>query len=169
MPLPNVSSRNEPTLPFTLRPGKRGVLVLLFASLAFVGLGIAIVAHGDPRGWYAGFFLVGVVTAIAQLHPEAVFLEISREGIRFRNLFQTTYIEWRTIEGFGVVDLRSGKGGRKRGVAISLLPEFRKQGKMQQLTRDFIGFDSVLPDTYGLKPQDLAALLNSYVEEFRKA
>jgi hypothetical protein len=144
-----------------LHPDKRRAALYLSASLAFVIIGITQVAghKASVVGWSCVLFF-GICAAVflAQFFPGASYLRLRSEGFMFCSLFRKSpLILWRDVSDFRVVRLPpSGKplvvfdwhAAPNRGV--------------RQLNRRLVDATDGLPDSYGLRPDQLAELMNAW-------
>lgn len=76
-----------------LRPRKRSTLWLLAMSLAFAAIGIWLNDKGEWIGYLcAGFFGLASVVFLLKLLPGSCYLELTKDELRFANLFRVTRI-----------------------------------------------------------------------------
>lgn len=171
-----------------LRPSKTKPIQWLLMNGAFLALALW---WAQEIGWrvypLAGIFGCGVLTAVVQLIPGSAYLQIADEGLSFAQWFRVVSLSWNTIDEFFVVAWtpaddesfwswllrlynfdRSGKtahevvgfnfvlshGGARRLCRVNAVP-----GKCE----------AALPDLYGQNAEDLAALLNHCIAQFRIA
>ena len=131
--------------------------VALFAGsvLTFIGF-----PHVLPA---AGVLLFGaaVVMCIVQLVPRWSHLRIAPDGLVLRNLGRTQRWSWNDLENFTTYEIYHQYGSVKN-VGFDrrdLTPE--RQSFFQTLTRGMTGVDGALPDTYGMRHEELADVLNA--------
>lgn len=103
-----------------------------------------------------GFFGLGIPMALIQLHPKASFLHLTTDGFTMRTLFRNHTVRWVTVNEFAVIWV-----GSNRVVAWNYIHALRGSGRLAGMSRKMSGYEAALPDTYGMRPQDLADLLNS--------
>lgn len=144
-----------------LHPDKRRMALYLSGCLAFVIIGITQVAghKASMVGWLCVLFF-GICAAVfsVQFFRGASYLRLRSDGFMFCSLFRKSpLILWRDVSDFRVVRLPpAGKpmvafdwrAGPNRGV--------------RQLNKQLVDATDGLPDTYGLKPDQLAALMNAW-------
>ena len=143
-----------------LRPAKGKLALYLFCSFALVAIGvIKSPPGGSAMGWLAvAFFgLCGVVFA-AQLLPGASYLRICGEGFVICTLFRkSAVIRWRDVGGFRVATVPP---------SLIKMVVFDWNGAshpgVRRINHALVGADAGLPDTYGMRPQDLASFLNEW-------
>lgn len=130
------------------------------ACLAFVAVGAWMIGDGEPMGWLvAGVFGLGAAILLASALPGANFLRLTDEGFEARTLFRTWRFRWADVAGFGV-----GAAGGQVLVMFDLAPAYleRHPSRLVPVSRALSGFDAGLPQTYGLKAEALAALMESW-------
>ncbi len=152
----------SPTPPaIVLRPDKKKLLLYLLGCLAFVAIGIYAITRGEPVvGWSCVlFFGLGVPVFGMQFLPGASYLRLTQEGFVVCSLFrQKPLVSWQEASGFRVAPVPFS---RTRLVVYDSTSN-PTNARTRRVNRSLIGADEGLPDTYGMKPQDLADLLNSW-------
>jgi hypothetical protein len=151
---------NVPALPFTVFPRRTKVFGLLVLSLVFVGGAVLMVLEGRKAGWlWGGFFGLCALVFTVQLHPRSSFLTVSEAGLEFSSLFRKRFVRWSDISEFGVYTIR------QHGLAVSRFVGFNysagrlRSTKARRISKALAGFEGGLPDTYGYRAEELAALL----------
>ena len=138
---------------------------LLLLCSAFTAGGIWMVRDGQTMGWFCGgFFALGIPIFLLQLHPRASYLTVSPDGFEFSSLFRKTRYRWSDLAAFGTYTLRPGG----TFVGFDYSPSWPISPKLRAAAKAMAGFEGGLPDTYGMKAEELALLLNSYHAEYRK-
>jgi len=135
------------------------VIVRLLASLAFVAVGfVTISSGGKVITWLSvGFFALCAAVFALQLMPGASYLRITDEGFVFCSLFRKSpLILWREVSDFRVASVP-----RSHHKLIVFDSNNALQSRIRSVNRALVGASDGLPDAYGLKPQELADLLNS--------
>jgi len=154
--------------PFTLYPSKKKIGLLFLGSAVFVAGGVFLIYRGETAGWYCTvFFGLCLVISLLQLFPGSSSLTVDEHGIEFCALFRKSRIDWADIGGFGVYSIRNHGIAVSRMVGINFAEHYSKMKAGRATSRALTGFDGGLPDTYGLKAEDLALLLSSYNERFK--
>ena len=141
-----------------LRPSKIRMGLFLAICLAFtVGGGWMI--YGDREGgWFVAIvFGLGSLVFAAQLLPDSSYLLLGPDGFTVRTLYRSQKYRWAQVERFGVTRI----GGNKT-VAFDFSREYRKYHVARQVAAGISGYEGTLPDTYGMKPERLAELLNEW-------
>ena len=146
-----------PSLPLTLRPSRIRTVLLLLACLGFTALGVFMARDGEWLGYLVGgLFMLAVPFFVLQLHPRAAYLLLNEEGFTYCSLFRAQAVRWVDVEGFGVIAINAF-----RMVAWNFVPDHPRTGRARMLSQAVSGYEAALPDTYGLKPRELAHLLDA--------
>jgi hypothetical protein len=141
-----------------LKTSRGSKLGLLLVSVVFVVLGLLMVTTGGGDvtwGWLSILFfgLCTLVFAYQLLHRET--LTLTREGFAFTNLGRTHHFNWSEVDDFGVARMRARWQTLKR---VGFCTE-HDSGIARAL---WGGYDAALPDSYGLSPDHLAALMETW-------
>lgn len=146
-----------------LRPSLWKLLLMLAGSLAFVAIGVFIMPAGDWTRWLViGFFGLCGAAFLAQLLPGASYLKLDRDGFTFAALFRTTRVGWTEVSPF-----TAGYISVNRMVQFDLSDErLNADGTRTTaaIARGLTGASGALPDTYGMKADALAELMNRWRE-----
>ena len=148
------------SIPATLYPNRvRTVLLLLGSAVLVVGSAL-IVRHGDATGYFCGgFFVLCMLVFGLQLHPRATYLHLTTEGFTYGSLFRAYSVRWTDVREFGVIVIH-----RRGLVAWNFVPGNERAGKMRRFNQAFSGYEAALPNTYGIKAQELADGLNHLLQ-----
>jgi hypothetical protein len=131
---------------------------MLGLGFGFAVLGAALLAVPDTQTRIIGllcllFFGGGSAIVTVQLISGRTRLVLDRDGFSFATLFRQSRFEWREIDGaFGVVSISRSK--------LVMFSVNRAATRVTQMNQAICGYDYGLPDTYGMKPEKLAALMN---------
>ncbi|HYL74118.1 MAG TPA: hypothetical protein VEU96_07910 [Bryobacteraceae bacterium] len=141
-----------------LRPSKRKALLLLAISLGFTVVGVLMIREGDGfDGWLvAVVFGLGLGVALVNLWPGASYLKLTARGMECRSLFRRWFYAWDTVSEFGVARITYWKKMVVFNSSGSSHPRLRA------VNRAFVGTTDGLPETYGMKAEELADLLNEW-------
>ena len=151
------------TIPVTLRPSRVRTAFLLFGSALFIVGGVFMVLHGKAEGYLCiAFFTFGLLIFGARLHPRAVYLHLAEESFTYCGLLRARTVRWAQVQEFVVIRV-----GRSRMVGWSFVPD-PSAGKTRDLSKTLAGCEGALPDTYGLKPRQLAEVLNDLLSRSRQ-
>lgn len=148
---------NAPTFPQTLRSGRVRSILLLVLSLTLAAGGCLMIANGRPAGWFVlGVFILAASIFGLQLLPGASYLELTHEGFTVSTLYRKKSFAWHEVDSFVVVMI-----GLNRMVGWNFTTNSTNAGtKMGTVSKSLSGCEAALPETYGMKPAALAALLN---------
>ena len=111
----------------------------------------------DVAGWLcSGFFALCAFVFAVQLIPGSSSLELSDEGFVVCSLFRKGPIHsWHDVSEFAAEVVRGS--GRK----MVLYDRYKgPKSALRRVNRTFVGHSDALPDNYGLKAEELAALMN---------
>ena len=145
-------------LELVLRPRRRRTLFLLLISAGFTATGALMIGDGQPAGWLvAGSFGLGLVVALVSLLPRAAYLRLTPGGFMICSLFRPAFIDWTDVATFGVASV-----GLNRMVGFNYAPGYRRAAAIRGFSRTIAGFEGALPNTYGMTPARLAALMTAY-------
>lgn len=150
-----------PEFVITFKTPRWKVLLLLAVSSALVALSVWLRSekNGVIMSLGGGVFGLGALVACVHLHPRASFLTLKEGGFVFCSLFRSHEVRWADVQGFGVQ-----KVGGNRMVAWNYAPEFSGQARGRRLALAMAGCEAALPDTYGFKAEELAAVMNQLRE-----
>lgn len=137
-----------------LRP-RKGLTIV--AASAFVAIALFGLWNSAPIPFLIITLFWAAVFGI-QLHPQASYLSVSSQGLRYCHIFRKSpLIPWSEVSDFRVVNTQSI---RRQVVAFDWAHSVNKvTGRLY--TRLF-GASNLLPYSYGMKPEALAILLNDY-------
>ena len=146
-------------LPFTLRSSRSKMLLMLSGSLAFVATGLWLRPDHHPFSGYAVIIFFGLCAVVFCVHllPNSSYLHVTPEGFKMCSMFRSRFIRWPDVGRFGVTHI-----GTRKMVGWDPLRPVSKLGRTNQAIG---GYAFAFPDTYGLKAEELAALLNRVRDE----
>jgi hypothetical protein len=151
-----------------LRPGRVKSLLMLGVSLTFVAVGLlgllwprADGAAEEEERWAMWacvvFFGLGVIVCVLQFLPRSSFLRLGPEGFTIRALYRERTYRWEDVDTFGVTQVSFNKM-----VGFNFAPHFDRAARLRRVNKAIAFFEGALPDTYGMKAEDLADLMNEY-------
>ena len=150
-----MSSESASQLPLTLRTSRLRTVLWLGVSLIFVAAGVWVARLGLPSGYVtAGFFGLGIPIFGVQLLPGASYLRLTSEGFTCCSLFRSHHVRWCEVQEFVVIQIHS-----YRMVAWNMTAEHAPKGRLGAFSKAVSGYEAGLPDTYGLKAEQLAELM----------
>lgn len=154
MSLGNMYSQNT----LILRPSKIRMGLFLALCLAFTVVGGLMIYGNQRAGWYVVIvFGLGSLVFAVQLLPGSSYLLLEPDGFTVRALYRSQKYGWAEVERFGVTHI----GGNKT-VAFDFSSEYGKGRVARRVAAGISGYEGALPDTYGMKPEQLAELLNEW-------
>jgi len=178
----------EPQDRLILRSSRRPAVFLLSAGLVFVALGflMGIGEIGFPGwlgvlakiiGWFAlVFFALAVPIALFQLLTNKSYLLLKADGFQMHGIRKSRLIPWSEVGTFTAMTLPNpvlalipkwirGPGAPKM-VFFDYLPGVQSHQRLRSLNRTLTGHEAGLADTYGLKAEELAKLMNDWRSHF---
>lgn len=151
----------------TLRPKRSSAVWLLLGCSLFVAGGVWM---GRSEGWIgylcAAFFALGIPVALVQLLPGSTFLRVSEDGFTFCSLFRSTTYGWHVIDEFTVVEMKQGGLTVHKMVGFNFVASYDRPRIGRRLSRSIAGCEASLPNTYGMKAEELAVFLDTCLQEF---
>ena len=149
--------------PILLRPSRTKWLAVAFGSLAFVLIGIWMVRCGEMLGWVGiAFFGLCLSVSLICMLPNASYLRLTHDGFTMCSLFRAHTIGWDDVTGFGV-----GRVFANKMVMFNFVESYRRFPKLRAFNSEVVGFEAAIPDSYGLRHEDLADLLNRHKADTR--
>jgi membrane associated rhomboid family serine protease len=153
--------------PLVLRPSRRRWVGLLAVSVAATAVcGWALVDEPSVV-MVVGVLLfgAGIIVAALQLVPGSASLRIAREGLLARAPMRSGKWSWNEVEHFRAYEADQYGTTKLVGFDLrDLTPD--RQGVWKTIGRGVSGVDAALPDTYGMRAQDLATLLEEARERY---
>ena len=139
--------------------GRAFFLTVFCAIFSFVGI------DAGGTGWILGVLAgAGALIFFSNLLPGAARLKLDAQGFSYRMAFREHRHNWTDIESFGVLTRRYlGVIPFSRKVCFSFTANHKKtRALVIRMAATVTRFDGQLPDNYGLKARDLAALMESW-------
>jgi hypothetical protein len=142
-----------------LKPCRWKFAIPAIFSLIFMAAGIRMVSDGTAAGWPVAIgFGVAAASLAIMGHPRSGFLRLDPDRLTVCSLFRVSSYRWDDIEAFDVV-----RFGLYRLVAFTLFEQGGGHGDHTPRPAAAIsGYDGALPDTYGMRAEELALLLNEW-------
>ena len=151
-----------------LRPNREPWALLFVGMCVLVAVGAVMIASGDlgttrVMDWVAVvFFGMAGVFAVAQLVTNR-YLELTPEGFTVQALGWHYTIRWADVEGgFSAVTPSKLYPSSFKLVVYNFTPSYRLSLQARSHRRVIAGYESGLPETYGMKAEVLAALMNEW-------
>jgi hypothetical protein len=160
----------EGTLPVTFYPKRSSAVWLLLGCTAFVAVGVWLgISKGDWMGFLcAGFFGLGIPVAVIQLMPGSTFLRLDSTGITFASMFKEKSLPWAVFQEFFVVTMRQTGVKVHETVGFNFVPTYDRARAGRAVARFISHCEGALPNTYGMKAEELAHILNTRLREFSR-
>lgn len=144
--------------PVVLVPSRRKWLLVLGGGLAFVAGGLWVMHDHSLLGWQAiVFFGIAALVGAIMLLPGAGGLRLDSDGFEMTSLFRRHRSRWTEVSEFEVV--RVPPSLQKMVVFDDART---KDSALAKANRSLTGRTSGLPDSYGLRHEDLAAIMNEW-------
>jgi hypothetical protein len=116
----------------------------------------------------AAFFGLGIPIALIQLVPAGAYLRLDQEGFTVCNLFRTERTRWSVVDRFFVVSLDHTGVTVRRMVGFNFVPSYDRARLGRRIAKALGNCEGGLPDTYGMKAEDLANLMNAWLARYRQ-
>jgi hypothetical protein len=130
-------------------------------ALVFLGAGLVLLRSGRPEGWFAlALCVLNVMLSIVPLATRGS-LTLTREGFTTQAGGRSFTYAWQDIQEFGVWTVGLWHVGM-RWVGFRFNAAHPSSALWTRLGRVLSPWDGALPDTYGLQPQELVALLEHW-------
>jgi hypothetical protein len=144
---------------------KWAVLLLAGAVFAMGGVLVFFAAPGGRVGGIVVFVFFGACAVVAAIQLVlGSTLTLTTDGYTFTSLGRLVTRRWQDVEPF--VAVRTSAIGGVVGIRLAV-PSERLPGP-RRAARAVAGYDGgALPDTYGMKADDLAALMNEWHSRYR--
>lgn len=129
-------------------------------SLLFTLGGAMMVKSAHPLGWaVASLFGICTLVGITMLLPASSYLRITTRGFTVCSLFRAHTFQWSDVSEFGV-----SKVGPNKMVMFNFAASYTKTSSVRSFNASIFGYEGGLPDSYGLSHEELANLLNGYLQ-----
>jgi hypothetical protein len=140
-------------------------LAILLASAAFVAIGLLIRPKQPSAAWASSvFFGLCGLSAFVTLLPGSTCLRLTPAGYEQRVLFRTRKQSWQQIERFQAYRHLTGLN---RNVGIIYDPSYKSDTRVRRLNRSLTRVDGALSDNYGLAANELANLMNEWLNRYK--
>ncbi|MBN1554306.1 MAG: hypothetical protein JXA11_06145 [Phycisphaerae bacterium] len=132
-----------------LRPQKEYTWILILFALFFVSFGLwSLRQYNAVSAWpFTVACVLLLLILVLWALPNSSYLQFNHEGLKIRHLFKTTHYQWEDIQKFWADRRITGQMGVYYLLNGNRLMQVR-----------------FLPDNYGMKPHELAVLLNQWRE-----
>lgn len=104
---------------------------------------------------------IAILMTAASLIPGAMSLKLTSQGFTVRNWFREESFRWSDVKEFRLITYRYlGFIPVRRSVGFRF-SETYKRNVLRRIAGAIVSFDRILPDNFGMKAQQLVALLES--------
>jgi hypothetical protein len=150
------------SLPITLRPSRRNLILLVAVSISFIWAGWSMRSAHPVLGYVLVSALsLCLIIFVAQMLPNSAHLQLTKERFTIRVLFKESHCRWDECSAFQARHVANGKVL----VGWNYVPGYPKAQRRRRLNASLFGAEVMLPDNYGMTPEDLASLMNEVREE----
>lgn len=141
-----------------LRAGRVRYAMYALGCLVFVAIGSLLAERGRPEGWWLTlFFGASALLFLIGVAAGENYLRLTPAGFEVRTFFRSHFYRWQDVLGFGVARLHI-----HRYVTIFMMPEYIETLRGREASAAMTGVEGMLPDTYGMRAEDLAELLEQW-------
>ena len=138
--------------------------MLLFSTILTAG-GILMIYKSDTLGYPCTiFFGIGMLISIIKVLPGSSYLKLSKTGFEYSSLFRRHSVDWEDILEFRIMKLKQSGLTVNKFVGWIYCKNAHDKGFSKKLSKSITGIEAGLPDTYGLKAEELLKLLEFYKE-----
>ena len=142
-----------------LRPSMRKWWWVVLIAIAFTAIGVFMIAEGNWRGWLvSGIFAFGLALSGLFFLPGSAYLELRPDGFTVCTFWRKQDYRWDAVSAFGVTTI-----AHNRFVAFDFIAD-EDRPKGAGIAAAVSGAESSLPDTYGMRADALATLMNEWRE-----
>jgi hypothetical protein len=146
-----------PPLVLSASPGDRALTVLVGPALVAGGVSVAL--SGQLLGWAAvAVFGAVTVSGLVQWSRGTPRLTASQLGLTLTGIARSKTYPWALVSPFKVVNVSRNL----RRVGFNVAPTSGRDLETVSINRALVGIDKRLPTNFGMKPRELADLLNQW-------
>lgn len=157
--------------PVELHVPQRKTALILVGIIIFAGVGVRYLYTEQPGVLVATLLWVCVAALVLSV-PFFVYqlirgasLRLEGDGFRIKQPWKWRFVRWKDASGFGIGStaiVEQVKGDWSTVVTYD--DATIDEGNVSALSRNIVGRNSALPDTYGLSAEDLQTLMNGWRE-----
>ncbi len=147
----------------TLKPKKLKILFYLVLCFMFFLFFLYAVKYEKSFIVWMGlvFFGIGTAVFIIEIFPNSSFLNLNQKGFLIKGLFCSHFCEWKHVKEFYPIKI-----GRNKMVGIKFSSEYERLEVVREIVKNIAGAEGSLPDTYGMKAEKLAELMNKWKNKY---
>ena len=146
--------------PLTLYPNRSKWILLFAVSASFAAFGAVVLVKQDSSAmmWFCVlFFAVCAVVFGAYLLPGSASLTLDTDGFRVKHFYFVRKSHWQTVTN---IQAASAPPSRTKFVRYN---DTQWNGwKLARWETARLGYNAMLPDTYGMSADDLAELMTQW-------
>ena len=102
-----------------------------------------------------------MVVFLIQFLPGAAYLRLTPEGFTYCSAFRAHTTRWEDVQEFGVMQMH-----HTRMVGWNYAPRSQVKARMRGFSKTLTGYEAGLPDTYGLKAEQLVEALETLRHQY---
>jgi hypothetical protein len=158
--LRSITGHDDHEITLRMRPS-RGFW-LLAVSVAFVAGGIFLLRENPAVAWMCiCFFGLGIPVGISLLWTGGYSLIVAKDGFTMVTLWRRFFFRWADVDDFAVINFNYGPrvGFDLKDDHSESSPNWRKRITSRKWLKEKYGRNAILPDDYGLAPDELCRLL----------
>ncbi|MEM9896896.1 MAG: STM3941 family protein [Bacteroidota bacterium] len=146
-----------------LKPNKLKNGLLFFVCAAFVALGVFLLDKEFKVAVVSiGFFGLGVIISLIQLHPNASHLKLTKEGVEVRSMFRSSFTKWSHI-----TNLREGDIKGTKMILFDFTEDYEDDSVVGAMGRRITNNRGAVQSMYNISTSALLSLMNEYKEGAR--
>ena len=158
--------RNDRELP--LHPSRSMHLLLLLVSIGLTLVGVWLGLEGRWPGYLcAALFGLGIPIVTLQLVPGSSFLRIGEYGFEYAAMCRRHFVRGKDIKEFGILTQRYLGLPVGKMVGWNYVPDSGESSTGRPISKGIAGMEAGLADTYGLKADELMAIMVEYWTRYR--
>jgi hypothetical protein len=140
--------------PVTLHPSLRKWGLIFAGCAVFAIAGQAMIRDGALTGWFVLiFFGLGTLLAALAMLPGAAALTLDATGFEVTSFYRRSRTRWQDATDFIATRIPPAR------LRFVLFNDAAHAGTLSRINAAMIGRNGAIPDTYGLRADDLAQLM----------
>jgi hypothetical protein len=146
--------------PLILYPSRTKWILPFAGSAIFMVVGVWVLVTQDHSAaiWFSVLGSVGCSIVFATiLLPGSSSLTLDADGFQMKQFYRVRKIRWQNV-----TNIHSGNIRPSRIKTVRYNDSQLSGGKLAKLETTTLGYNAMLPDTYGMTADDLAALMTQW-------
>lgn len=135
----------------------------ILVCLIFTIIGAGMIASNAAHGWWvficSGFGVVVLLTASAATRNQ---LTLSDSGVSIKTMGRESHIRWKDVESFHLGNINGNKV-----ICVYFDKTYLKQKVSRGISTTVSNEEAVIPGNYGMKVEELCALLNEWLDRYK--